>query len=81
MRRLAAGVRAAVAAGIPTVGITSGQEPAVLIAAGAVLLIQDFSNLTQLATQQCPPLGKAGSREAAAVAVVSLTADASAAGS
>jgi beta-phosphoglucomutase-like phosphatase (HAD superfamily) len=49
---LLAGVRAAVAAGVPCFGITSGQDPAVLIAAGCCMLIQDYYNLLKLAEQQ-----------------------------
>eukprot|EP00878_Enallax_costatus_P004882 GHUV01005136.1.p1 GENE.GHUV01005136.1~~GHUV01005136.1.p1 ORF type:complete len:298 (+),score=84.81 GHUV01005136.1:130-1023(+) len=47
------GVRAAVAAGVPVFGITSGQEPAVLAAAGVCMLISDFHQLLQLAQQHC----------------------------
>ncbi len=38
------GVRSAVAAGIPTVGIASSQEPSVLYDAGATLVIPDFTH-------------------------------------
>ena len=38
------GVRAAVAAGIETVAITTGLEPAVLLGAGAAVTAQDFED-------------------------------------
>ena len=47
------GVRAARAAGIPVFGITSGQDPAVLLEAGCCMLIQDFTQLVALAQQHC----------------------------
>lgn len=37
------GVRSAVAAGIPTIGIASTQEPQVLYAVGAMLVVPDFT--------------------------------------
>ncbi len=37
------GVRSAVAAGIPTIGIASTQEPEVLYSVGAMLVVADFS--------------------------------------
>lgn len=54
-----AGVRAAVAADIPVFGITSGQDPAVLAAAGACMLICDFHQLVHLAEQHCKAAGNA----------------------
>jgi HAD superfamily hydrolase (TIGR01549 family) len=38
------GVKAAVGAGIPTIGLTTGHSPEALEAAGAFLLIRDFSD-------------------------------------
>jgi HAD superfamily hydrolase (TIGR01509 family) len=38
------GVKAAVGAGIPTIGLTTGHPPEALEAAGAFLLIRDFSD-------------------------------------
>lgn len=77
-----AGIRAAVEAGVPVFGITSGQEPAVLAAAGACALISDFHQLVQLAEQQAPAQrvvaadlqSKAVSGKANAAAVDSLEA-------
>jgi hypothetical protein len=48
-----AGVRAACAAGVPVIGITSGQAESVLWDAGCSMLIEDFAQLLQLALQQC----------------------------
>jgi hypothetical protein len=75
-----AGVRAARAAGIPVFGITSGQEPAVLLEAGCCMLLQDFTELVALAAQQCKAAGNgdglAGSaKEAARVNCIQITAD------
>lgn len=66
------------AAGVPVFGITSGQEPAVLAAAGVCMLISDFQQLLQLAQQHyeaaaAPAVGhisdgsKTGARAAGAV--------------
>ncbi|KIZ05035.1 hypothetical protein MNEG_2922 [Monoraphidium neglectum] len=44
-----AGLRAAVAAGVAAVGITTGQPRDVLLAAGACLLVDDFHQLLQVA--------------------------------
>jgi len=38
-------IQAAVAAGIPVVGLTTGQEASTLIAAGANLVVADFDAL------------------------------------
>ncbi|KAI8463822.1 MAG: HAD-like domain-containing protein [Monoraphidium minutum] len=46
-----AGLRAAVAAGVPAVGITTGQPRDVLVAAGACLLVDDFTGLLGVALQ------------------------------
>lgn len=86
------GVRAAVAAGLPTFGITSGQAPEVLLEAGACKLIADFDELLALAQQQCVAAAAAGSngngngngngappasaKAPCAAGVVSITADA-----
>eukprot|EP00873_Tetraselmis_striata_P023943 jgi/Tetstr1/444207/TSEL_032100.t1 len=42
------GLRAAVAAGIPTIGIMSGQTAESLVAAGACYLVQDYNDLLAL---------------------------------
>lgn len=60
------GVRAAVAAGVPVFGITSGQEPAVLAAAGVCMLIDDFHQLVQLAQEQCKSTDSAAAAAAQA---------------
>lgn len=44
------GIRSAVGAGIPTIGVTSTQDPNVLLAIGAFMTIPDFTDL-QLWTQ------------------------------
>jgi len=46
-----AGLRAAVAAGVPAVGITTGQPREVLLEAGACLLIEDFYELLAVALE------------------------------
>uniref|UniRef100_A0A061S7L8 Beta-phosphoglucomutase n=1 Tax=Tetraselmis sp. GSL018 TaxID=582737 RepID=A0A061S7L8_9CHLO len=48
------GIRAAVAAGIPTVGILSGQEAATLRTAGARWLIRDFKDLMDVIYKKAP---------------------------
>lgn len=48
-----AGVRAAVAAGLPCFGITSGQAESVLYDAGCCLVMDDFHALVELAQSQC----------------------------
>jgi hypothetical protein len=57
---LPAGVAAAVAAGIPAVGILSGQEPGVLLAAGACALVPDFRALVAAAARDCGGEAAAG---------------------
>jgi phosphoglycolate phosphatase-like HAD superfamily hydrolase len=47
----AAGLRSAVAAGIPTIGILSGQTAESLSAAGASYLIQDYRDLLALLSE------------------------------
>ena len=48
-RRLSVtGMRAAVAAGIPTVGVLSGQSAQVLLEAGASFLVHDFRDIVSL---------------------------------
>ncbi|GBG00289.1 hypothetical protein Rsub_12968 [Raphidocelis subcapitata] len=47
-----AGLRAAVAAGVPAVGITTGQPRQVLVDAGACMLIDSFHDLLALARDQ-----------------------------
>lgn len=46
-----AGLRAAVAAGVPAVGITTGQPGEVLVDAGACILIESFHDLLQIAIE------------------------------
>lgn len=49
------------AAGIPTVGILSGQEAAVLLEAGASALVHDFHALVAVAHRDC--LGAGGQQQ------------------
>lgn len=46
-----AGLRAAVAAGVPAVGITTGQPRAALVEAGACVLIDSFHDLLAIARE------------------------------
>lgn len=46
-----AGLRSAVAAGVPAVGITTGQQPSVLAEAGACVLVDNFFDLLAIAKE------------------------------
>lgn len=68
-----AGLRAAVAAGVPAVGITTGQPRDVLAAAGACVLIDDFHQLLGMArAHERGEFG--GDRKAVAAAAAALDA-------